>query len=266
MLTRKGDDPRRDGPDLTTFQSATSPTSLRPPPAAPSPVIKVGQLPWLSKNDKNEKGPDLSSFHEHIPETSKGRKANAADQTTEEAQEEKPRGGIGALWARMSSPSASREGSAHGGNAFGQRNQSFGDLWKWVTSPAPSREGSQRGGNVFSKEVSFSKDDGRTARKDSSIGSQLWTWATSPARSPAPSREGSAHGGNAFGGMRRNLSFSGLWNWKSDSNEADRREEYGGPDVSTFQSASPTRASPQNTSPKFSRRVPADETHTDRGV
>lgn len=85
----------------------------------------------------------MSSFHEHIPETSKGRKANAADQTTEEAQEEKPRGGIGALWARMSSPSASREGSAHGGNAFGQRNQSFGDLWKWVTSPAPSREGSQ---------------------------------------------------------------------------------------------------------------------------
>ena len=131
---------------LSTFQSATSPEPTRP--ASPKCVKQFGQLPWLSKENKN--GPDMSSFHENIPEPSTGRKVlkvTTAGQTYEEVQEEKRNSSKGALW-RMASPSASREGSAHGGNLFGmKRDASFGDLWKWVSKPtasnAPSREGSQ---------------------------------------------------------------------------------------------------------------------------
>merc|ERR1719310_195202 len=245
----------------------------------------------------------MSSFHENIPEPSTGRKVlkvTTAGQTYEEVQEEKRNSSKGALW-RMASPSASREGSAHGGNLFGmKRDASFGDLWKWVSKPtasnAPSREGSQRGGSVFSKEFSPMKD-GSTPRKEG-IGTQIWAWATSQKNTPAPSREGSAHGGNLFGGskkqegsahggnlfggsksregsahggdffggMRRNMSFSGLWNWKSDSGEEDQRKVYGGPDISTFQSNSPTAKSPVGMRPKSPAPGSPDQTHKDRGV
>lgn len=112
------------------------------------------------------------------------------------------------LWDWTSaSPPSSRGSSLHGGNFFGSN-----------ASTPSSRNSSLHGGSRFAKKrnVSFPDSGGST-------GSYLWFWG----QSPAPSRDSSLHGATNFASsdeganavqaspkeLKRNSSFSFLWNW-----------------------------------------------------